>query len=78
MAQGIRVLRVLFKGPMSKSFQGSPVAETTYLFKELYIETTIRNPTKVGLCGYRQGILGALGVQGLDLGVYRSAHHTMA
>ena len=30
-----------------------PVAEKTYLFKELYIETIIRNPKKVGLFGYR-------------------------
>ena len=26
-----------------------PVAEKTYLFRELYIETIIRNPKKVGL-----------------------------
>ena len=33
--------------------QGVPVAEKTYIFKELYIETIIRNPKKVGLFGYR-------------------------
>ena len=33
--------------------QGVPVAEKTYLFRELYIETIIRNPKKVGLFGYR-------------------------
>ena len=27
--------------------------DKTYLFKELYIETIIRNPKKVGLFGYR-------------------------
>ena len=36
------------------SDQSIPVAEKTYLFKELYIETIIRNPKKVGLFGYRQ------------------------
>ena len=30
-----------------------PVAEKTYLFKELYIETIIMNPKNVGLSGYR-------------------------
>ena len=29
-----------------------PVAQKTYLFKELYIETIIRNPKRVGLFGY--------------------------
>ena len=33
--------------------QGLPVAEKTDLFKELYTETIIRNPKKVGLFGYR-------------------------
>ena len=33
--------------------QGIPVAEKAYLFKELYIQTIIRNPKKVGLFGYR-------------------------
>ena len=30
-----------------------PVTEKTYLFKELFIETIIRNPKKVGLSGYK-------------------------
>ena len=30
-----------------------PVAQRTYLFKELYTETITRNPKKVGLSGYR-------------------------
>ena len=45
------------------------MAEKTYLFRELYIETILRNPKKVGLFGYRW----ALGVYGLGvwaLGVY--------
>ena len=33
-----------------------PVAEKTYLFTELYIETIIRNPEKLGLFGYRYGL----------------------
>ena len=33
--------------------QALPVTEKTYLFKELYTETIIRNPKKVGLFGYR-------------------------
>ena len=33
--------------------QGIPVAEKTYLFRILYIETIIRNPKQVGLFGYR-------------------------
>ena len=33
--------------------QGLPVAEKTDLFKELYIEATIRNPKKVGRSGYK-------------------------
>ena len=33
--------------------QGLPVAEKTYLFREAYIDTRIRNPKKVGLFGYR-------------------------
>ena len=33
--------------------QGLPVTEKTYLFKELYIETIIRNPKKAGLFGDR-------------------------
>ena len=33
--------------------EGTPVAEKTDLFRELYIETIIRNPKKVGLFGYR-------------------------
>ena len=43
------------KGPRpSWKISGLPVAEKTYLFlKELYIETIIRNPKKVGLFGYR-------------------------
>ena len=32
------------------------MAQKTYLFKELYIETIIRNPEKVGLSGYRSGL----------------------
>ena len=32
---------------------GLPVTEKTYLLKELYIETIIRNPKKVGLAGTR-------------------------
>ena len=31
--------------------QALPATEKTYLFKELYIETIIRNPKKVGLSG---------------------------
>ena len=37
----------------SQKQYGTPVTEKTYLFKELYIETIIRNPKKVGLPGYR-------------------------
>ena len=33
--------------------QTLPVTEKTYLFKEVYIETIIGNPKKVGLSGYR-------------------------
>ena len=33
-----------------------PVAEKMYLFQELYIETIIRNPKKLGLFGYRLGL----------------------
>ena len=32
---------------------GLPVTEKTYLFEDLYIETIIRYPKKVGLSGYR-------------------------
>ena len=38
-----------------------PVAQKTYLFKKLYIETIIRNPKKVGLFGYRLGHMDPLG-----------------
>ena len=37
-------------------FKGLPVAQKTDLFKELYIETIIRNPKKVGLFGYGYGL----------------------
>ena len=33
-----------------------PVAEKTYLFKEVYKETIKRNPKKVGLFGYRYAL----------------------
>ena len=36
-----------------QGLQGLPVTEKTYLFKDLYIETIIRNPKKVGLSDYR-------------------------
>ena len=36
-----------------------PVAEKTYLFEELCIETIIRNPKKVGLFGYRCALPGS-------------------
>ena len=35
---------------------GSLVTEKAYLLKDRYIETRIRNPKKVGLSGYRQGL----------------------
>ena len=54
---------------VSRSFPGSglPVTEKTYLFKELYIETIIRNPKKVGLFGCREGFgeMSQIGAQAL-------------
>ena len=32
------------------------MAQKDYLVKELYIETIIRNPKKVDLFGYREGL----------------------
>ena len=34
-------------------FMAIPLTEKAYLFWELYIETIIRNPEKIGLFGYR-------------------------
>ena len=33
--------------------QGLPATEKTYHFKEIYIETIVRDPKKVGLFGYK-------------------------
>ena len=38
---------------LRQAFAGLSVTEKTYLFQELYIETIIRKPKKVGLFGYR-------------------------
>ena len=38
---------------MEEGSETLPVTEKTYLCKELYIETRIRNPKMVGLFGYR-------------------------
>ena len=44
--------------------QGLPVTEKTYLCKELYVETIIRNPEKLGLfrlqVGFRVSRVGKL------------------
>ena len=39
--------------PVGSVHKGLPVTEKTYFSTELYIETIIRNPKKVGLFGYR-------------------------
>ena len=49
---------ILAKVPLFSVYQSPPqtlpVAEKTYLFKELYTEIIIRNPKRlVGLSGYR-------------------------
>ena len=54
---------VLVTIPGPESITGSteccnylPVAQKTYLFGELYVETIMRNPKKVGLFGYRYSL----------------------
>ena len=47
-------MRSLLLHLLSFETQAKSVAEKTYLFRELYIETIIRNPNKVGLFGYRK------------------------
>ena len=45
------------------------MAQKTYLFKELYIETIIRNPKKVGLFAYREGYLRVGAVRASSSGI---------
>ena len=53
---GVRIAALglgLTSSSLWKVLRSLPVAEKTYRFKELYTESMIENPKKVGLSGFR-------------------------